>query len=159
MMNPFPLIKVSSRSATNRVAFIMGLPPRLTSFWIISSQIYSNFLKSSNFLSNSPFPTSPAGRLKQVKPPWRQKHLVGWWYWFVVVSSQSRSHRHFTFHIVPFLCPLNKTKMCFFSPNFLVIYAWATIYLEGSSYCCCLFMNLWYFLASLELRWIIRFFL
>ena len=43
----------------NRVASIVGPPPKLTSFWIISS----------NFLSNSPFPPSPADRLKQSKSP------------------------------------------------------------------------------------------
>ena len=36
----------------------MGLPPKLTSFWIISSQI-------------PPFPPSPAGRLEQLMSPWK----------------------------------------------------------------------------------------
>ena len=49
-----------------RVTLIVGLPPKLTSFWIISSQI------SSSFLANSLFPPSPAGRLEQSKPPWNQ---------------------------------------------------------------------------------------
>ena len=43
-----------------RVILIVWLPPRLTSFWIISFPI------SSNFLSNSTFPPSPAGRLEQL---------------------------------------------------------------------------------------------
>ena len=47
-----------------RVTFIAGLPPRMTSFWIISSQTSLNLLKflhiSSNFLSNSPFSPSLA---------------------------------------------------------------------------------------------------
>ena len=47
------------------MTLIVGLPPRLTSFWIISSQI------SSIFLSNTPFPPSPAGRLEQLKSPCR----------------------------------------------------------------------------------------
>ena len=49
------------------VTVIVGLPHRLTSFWIISPQISSI---SSNFLSNSPFPPCPAGRLEQLKSPW-----------------------------------------------------------------------------------------
>ena len=43
----------------------------------ILNYFLSNFLKflhiSSNFLSNSPFPPSPAGRLEQVTPPWLRK--------------------------------------------------------------------------------------
>ena len=49
--------------APGRATLIAGLPPRLTSSWIVSSQISSN----------SPFPPSRAGRLEQLKSPW---HLV-----------------------------------------------------------------------------------
>ena len=42
-----------------RQSLIVGLPPSLTSFWNISSQISLN----------SPFPSSPAGRLERLKPP------------------------------------------------------------------------------------------
>ena len=56
------------------VTLIVGLPPRLTSFWIISFQISSQI--SSNFLSNSPFPPSPASRLEQLKPPCHHLHTT-----------------------------------------------------------------------------------
>ena len=52
----------------SRVTLIVGLPPRLTSFWIISSQILLQI--SSNCVSNSPFPPSLAGRLEQLLSPW-----------------------------------------------------------------------------------------
>ena len=51
-----PFLSISSLC---RVTLIARLPPRLTSFWIIFSQISSNF----------PFPPSLAGRLEQLKPP------------------------------------------------------------------------------------------
>ena len=51
-----------------RVTLIVGLPPRLTSVWIISSQIFLQI--SSSFVSNSPFPPSLAGRLEQLITPW-----------------------------------------------------------------------------------------
>ena len=55
----------------NRVASIVGPPPKLTSFWIISS----------NFLSNSPFPPSPAGRLQRLESPCPQQlHLLYTYY-------------------------------------------------------------------------------
>ena len=47
-----------------RVTLIAGLPPRLTSFWIISSQISSDFLKFSLKFSISPQPSWHAGTIK-----------------------------------------------------------------------------------------------
>ena len=58
------------KNTQSRVTLIEGLPPRLTSFWIISFKFPLKFPQfSSNFLSNSPFPPSPAGRQEQSKPP------------------------------------------------------------------------------------------
>ena len=58
---------ISKRCCRSRVTLIVGLPSRLTSFWIISSPNSSMFLRfpqnSTNFLSNSPLPPSPASRL------------------------------------------------------------------------------------------------
>ena len=51
--------------AVVRVTLIVELPLRLTSFWIISSQISSNFLSNSSFSPNLP------GRLEQLKSPWQ----------------------------------------------------------------------------------------
>ena len=53
-----------------RATLIVGLPPRLTSFWSISSQ-------TSNFLSNSPFLPGPAGGLEQLQSPCQ----LLWEYW------------------------------------------------------------------------------
>ena len=69
------------------MTLIVGRTPRLTSFWIISSQISPSFLNfpqipqiSLNFLSNSLFPSSLAGRLEQLKSPWcsSKLYLVGY---------------------------------------------------------------------------------
>ena len=48
--------------ATTRVTSIVALPPILAS--LSSSQI------SSEFLSNSPFPPIPDGRMEQLMSPW-----------------------------------------------------------------------------------------
>ena len=56
--------------------WLVGLPSRLTSFWIISFQISP---------SNSPFPPSPTDRLKQLMSPWFVLYLGSGWY--INVSS------------------------------------------------------------------------
>ena len=54
--------------ATSRVTLIVALPPILTSIRIISSHISSQI--SSYFLSNSPFPPIPDGKMEQIMSPW-----------------------------------------------------------------------------------------
>ena len=74
-----------------RVTLIVGLPPRLTSFPILSSQIssqnFSNILHfpqvSSNFLSNSQFPPSRAGRLEQLEPPFFEQIFTIYYHCFM----------------------------------------------------------------------------
>ena len=65
-------------AAKTRVTFIVGLPPRLTSFWIISSQIPSqipsNFLKFPLKFSISSQPDWQAGTIKVTLPKTCQNH-------------------------------------------------------------------------------------
>ena len=70
-----------------RVTSIARLPPRMTSFWIISSPI------SSNFLSNSPFSPSPAGRLGQLKPPWYHNKLSKYILMIKVQALTTQMHK------------------------------------------------------------------
>ena len=130
----------------------------------ILNYIPKNFLKfSSNFLK---FPlkfsisSQPGWQAGTIKATLATKAFG----WMVILVRHGRgfitvreSSPLYLSHCA-FLAYLKQNKKCAIS-NFLVIYAWATIYLEGSSYSCCLFMNLLYFLASLELRWIILNFL
>ena len=50
--------------ATSRVTLIVAFPPILNSIRTISSHI------SSYFLSNSPFPPIPDGKMEQIMSPW-----------------------------------------------------------------------------------------
>ena len=53
-----------AKKIESRVTLIVALPSRLTLFWIISSQISSNFPKFPPISSNSPFPPSLSGTIK-----------------------------------------------------------------------------------------------
>ena len=134
MMNPFPLIKVSSRSATNRVAFYCGASSQAD---FILNYFLSNLLKFPKIFK---FPlkfsisNQPGWQAKTIKATLATK-ASGWMVilvrrGFITVTESSPLYLSHC----SFLVSLKQNKNVFF-PNFLVIYAWATIYLEGSSYC------------------------
>ena len=63
--------------ATTRVTSIVALPPILTSLRIFPLKIpHSSSQISSEFLSTSPFPPIPDGRMEQLMSPWQKAKRI-----------------------------------------------------------------------------------